>query len=67
MAIKGLPTTLAADESSRGLGVKMTVIVWPDGRREIDGVTPKQLPPPSGSSHMLPKTGYPDTDTNDIK
>jgi hypothetical protein len=23
------------------------VIVWPDGRREIEGVTPKQLPAPS--------------------
>jgi hypothetical protein len=47
---KVLPTTLAADESSGGLGVKMTferVIVWPDGRREIEGVTPKQLPAPS--------------------
>jgi hypothetical protein len=67
---KVLPTTLAADESSRGLGVKMTferVIVWPDGRREIEGVTPKQLPPPSGSSRMLPDAGNPDTDTNDIK
>jgi hypothetical protein len=44
-----LPTTLAADESSGGLGVKMSferVIVWPDGRREIEGVTPKALPAP---------------------
>jgi len=49
--VEQLPTTLAADESSRGLGVKMTferVIVWPDGRREIDGVTPKSLPAPDG-------------------
>ena len=41
-----LPTTLAADESSGGLGVKMTFerhIVFPDGRREIEGVTPKQI------------------------
>jgi len=47
---KVLPTTLAADESGGGLGVRMTferVIVWPDGRREIEGVTPKQLPAPS--------------------
>jgi hypothetical protein len=46
---KVLPTTLAADESSRGSGVQMTfqrVIVWPDGRREIEGVTPKALPAP---------------------
>ena len=66
-----LPTTLAADESGGGLGVRMTferVIVWPDGHREIEGVTPKQLPAPSGSSHMLPNAGDdPDTDTNDIK
>ena len=46
---KVLPTTLAADESSGGRGVPMTfqrVIVWPDGRREIEGVTPKALPAP---------------------
>jgi hypothetical protein len=46
-----LPTTLAADESSGGLGVRMTferVIVYPDGRREIEGVTPKALPAPDG-------------------
>jgi hypothetical protein len=52
---KVLPTTLAADESSGGASVKMTferVIVWPDGRREIEGVTPKQLPAPA--SHVLP-------------
>jgi hypothetical protein len=50
-----LPTTLAADESSGGLGVKMTferVVVWPDGHREIEGVTSKALPSPS--SHVLP-------------
>ena len=28
------------------------VIVWPDGHREIEGVTPKQLP--ASASHMLP-------------
>jgi hypothetical protein len=47
---KVLPTTLAADESNGGLGVKMVFerhIVWPDGHREIEGVTPKQLPAPS--------------------
>jgi hypothetical protein len=27
-------------------------IVWPDGHKEIEGVTPKQLTPPS--SHSLP-------------
>jgi hypothetical protein len=48
---KVLPTTLATSESDGGLGNKITferVIVWPDGRREIEGVTPKQLPAPDG-------------------
>jgi hypothetical protein len=47
---KVLPTTLAASDSDGGLGVKMVFerhIVWPDGRREIEGVTPKRLPSPS--------------------
>jgi hypothetical protein len=47
---KCLPHTLSADESNGGLGVKMVFerhIVWPDGHREIEGVTPKQLPAPS--------------------
>ena len=26
-------------------------IVWPDGRREIEGVTPKSLPAPELDSH----------------
>ena len=45
---KVLPTTLAADESSGGVPVKMVFerhIVWPDGRRQIEGVPPK-LPAP---------------------
>ena len=53
---KVLPTTLAASESDGGLGVKMVFerhIVWPDGRREIEGVTPKSLPAPD-ASHALP-------------
>ena len=44
-----LPSTLAADESSGGR-VSMTFvreIVWPDGRREVEGVTPKALPAPA--------------------
>jgi hypothetical protein len=49
---KVLPTTLAAaSESDGGLGTKIIferVIVWPDGRREIEGVTPKALPAPDG-------------------
>ena len=47
---KMVPTTLSADESNGGLGVKMVFerhIVWPDGRREIDGVSPKALPAPA--------------------
>jgi hypothetical protein len=46
-----LPTTLAASESDGGAGVQMTfqrVIVWPDGHKEIEGVTPKALPAPDG-------------------
>ena len=42
-----LPTTLAASESDGGLGVKMVFgrhIVWPDGHREIEGVTTEADP-----------------------
>ena len=49
---KVLPTTLQASDSDGG-PAKITltrVIVWPDGRREIEGVTPKALPAPDGSS-----------------
>ena len=49
---KVLPSTLAMPESSGGERTKVTferVIVWPDGRREIDGVTPKSLPAPDAS------------------
>src|SRR6516162_9608019 len=45
---KVLPTTLSSDESNGGLGVQLTFrreIIWPDGRKEIEGVTPK-LPTP---------------------
>jgi len=48
---KMVPTTLSADESNGGLGVKMVFerhIVWPDGRREVVGTTPKSLPAPDG-------------------
>ena len=44
---KVLPTTLSAPESDGGVGTQITftrIIVHPDGHREIDGVTPKQLP-----------------------
>ena len=46
---KVLPTTLDTPESSGGSGTKITferVIVHPDGHREIQGQTPKQLPAP---------------------
>ena len=52
---KVLPTTLAASETDGGTSVKIAferVIVWPDGHREIEGVTPKVLPAPA--SHALP-------------
>jgi hypothetical protein len=43
-----LPTTLAADESSGGVPVKMVFerhIVYPNGHRKVEGVPPK-LPAP---------------------
>jgi hypothetical protein len=61
-----LPTTLNASESDGGLGVKMVFerhIVWPDGRREIEGLTPKSLPAPD-ASNALPKPTDPTDDTN---
>jgi hypothetical protein len=59
---KVLPTTLSADESTGGLGVKMVFerhIVWPDGRRQVEGTTPKALPAPDASTPTDP--------TNDTK
>src|SRR5262249_48801818 len=47
---KVLPATLAASESSGGAGVELRFvreIVWPDGRREVEGATPKALPAPA--------------------
>jgi hypothetical protein len=52
---KVLPTQLAADEDS-GLGLRMVFerhIVYPNGHREIESVTPKALPAP----HDLPTAG----------
>ena len=46
---KCLPHTLSADESNGGVGVQLEfrrVIVWPGGREEVDGVSPKALPAP---------------------
>ena len=46
---KVLPSTLAMPETNGGKQNKITferVIVWPNGHREVEGVTPKQLPSP---------------------
>ena len=58
---KVLPSTLAMPETNGGEITKVTferVIVWPDGHREIEGVTPKQLPAPQqGSMAHQPVVG----------
>jgi hypothetical protein len=45
-------TQLATDaETNGGVGVKIQferILCWPDGHREIEGVTPKALPAPDG-------------------
>jgi hypothetical protein len=59
-----LPTTLAASESDGGLGVKMVFerhIVYPNGHREVEGVTPKALPAPD-TSRVLSNSDEPITD-----
>ena len=64
---KVLPTTLAASESSGGVGVELRFvreIVWPDDRREVEGTTPKSLPAPD-ASHALPRPTDPTDDTNE--
>jgi len=54
---KVLPTQLSsASETDGGVGVRVEfrrIICWPDGREEIENVSPKQLPAPA--SHALPK------------
>jgi hypothetical protein len=52
--VRTVRETLQADESNGGpTTVTFTrVIVMPDGHKYIEGVTPKQLPPPA--SHTLP-------------
>jgi len=63
-----VPHTLAAaSESDGGSGVKLVFerhIVWPDGRREVEGVTPKALPAPD-ASNALPRPTDPTDDTNE--
>jgi hypothetical protein len=59
---------LAADVKSDGGDVQITfrrIIVHPGGREEIEGVTPKQIPPPA--SHILPSQSDRTDDTTDIK
>jgi hypothetical protein len=46
---KVLPSTLAVSDSDGGKSGGITfqrIIVWPDGHKEIEGVTPKQLTGP---------------------
>jgi hypothetical protein len=65
---KCLPHTLSADESNGGVGVELKFIreiVWPDGRREVEETTPKQLPAPD-ASHTLPNSDPGDEKINDI-
>ena len=62
---KCLPHTLSADESGGGASVKVVFerrIVFPDGRVEVEGVTPKALPAPDAS---LPEPTDPTDDTNE--
>jgi hypothetical protein len=62
---KVLPTTLQASDSDGGSNVITfrRIIVWPDGHKEIEGVTPKQLPAPA--SHALPNSNTPASDTSE--
>jgi hypothetical protein len=62
-----LPTTLQASESDGGAPTTLTftrVIVWPDGRREVEGKTPKQIE--HKSSHTLPSEDIVDVEPSDI-
>jgi hypothetical protein len=62
-----LPSTLAMPETNDGKpkGISFErIIVWPDGHREIEGKTPKQLPAPD-ASRALPKPTDPTGGTNE--
>ena len=64
---KVLPTTLSTPDSPGGVGVEVRFvreIVYPSGRREVEGVTPKSLPAPD-ASHALPRPTDPTDDTNE--
>jgi hypothetical protein len=64
---KVLPTQLSsASETDGGVSVKLEfrrIICWPDGREEIENVSPKQLPAPA--SNALLKPTDPTDDTNE--
>ena len=66
-AVVVLPTTLQADESNGGDKVItfQRIIVYPDGRKYIEGKTPKQLPAPD-ASHTLPNSDSSEEKLNDI-
>jgi hypothetical protein len=51
-----LPTTLQASDSDGGSNVItfQRIIVWPDGHKEIEGVTPKALPAPENIDVIEP-------------
>jgi hypothetical protein len=65
---KVLPSTLTAEtDGGPGLEVRFVrEIVYPGGRTEIEGVTPKQLPAPD-ASRTLPNPTASIDDDNDIK
>jgi hypothetical protein len=65
---KVLPTTLSTSESDGGLGAQLIFrreIVYPGGRVEIEGVTPKALPSPDAASPTLPRPTDSTDDTNE--
>ena len=65
---KVLPTTLSTPDSHGGAGVEIRFvreIVYPSGQREIEGVTPKQLPAPD-ASNALPRPTDPTDDPNEV-
>ena len=63
---KVLPTTLSTPDSDGG-GATIEfrrIVVWPGGREEVEGTTPKALPAPD-ASHALPRPTDPTDDTNE--
>jgi hypothetical protein len=68
LVAKILPSTLQASDSDGGPQVVtfQRVIVWPDGHREIEGKTPKQLPAPASPAlpNSNPLTSEPSDNNN---